>query len=129
MWVGRVTPSGLDAAPGRKPCAPPGGPRSKGRFFTFAAGRGLPALPFWRNCLSTTSSHLNESSALQILPVAHCFPRMKKITLLAAGVICLLATPLLAQALPPVKLQLIFPKLTIERPVWMSEAPDGSGRL
>jgi len=34
-----------------------------------------------------------------------------------------------AQPLPPIKLQPVFTRLTGERPVWMSEAPDGSGRL
>ena len=54
---------------------------------------------------------------------------MKPITLLAAGVVCLLATQVVAQPLPPIKLQPVFTKLANERPVWMSEAPDGSGRL
>ncbi len=35
----------------------------------------------------------------------------------------------LALDLPPVTLQPVFPKLAGERPVWMSEAPDGSGRM
>jgi quinoprotein glucose dehydrogenase len=54
---------------------------------------------------------------------------MKKITLLAAGLLCFLAAHLVAQTLPSIKLQPVFPRLTDERPVWMSEAPDGSGRL
>ena len=54
---------------------------------------------------------------------------MEKINNLLAGLLCLLANPLFAQPLPPVQLQPVFPKLTDERPVWMSEAPDGSGRL
>lgn len=34
-----------------------------------------------------------------------------------------------AQPLPKVQLQTAFPALTLDRPIWMSEAPDGSGRL
>jgi glucose/arabinose dehydrogenase len=34
-----------------------------------------------------------------------------------------------AQPLPQIKLQPVLTKLTGERPMWMSEAPDGSGRL
>lgn len=39
------------------------------------------------------------------------------------------ATVALAQSLPQVQLKQVFPKLQGERPVWMSEAPDGSGRF
>ena len=34
-----------------------------------------------------------------------------------------------AQSPPKIELQPVFPNLKIERPVWMSESPDGSGRL
>jgi len=59
---------------------------------------------------------------------------MRKINILAApllGIFALLSQPVptLAQALPTVTLAPVFPKLTDQRPVWMSEAPDGTGRF
>jgi glucose/arabinose dehydrogenase len=44
---------------------------------------------------------------------------------------CLLALVSSAQAqpLPKIALQPVFPNLKIDRPVWMGEAPDGSGRM
>lgn len=52
---------------------------------------------------------------------------MKQNLLLAA--LCALASAALAQPLPKISLLPVLTKLTDERPVWMSEAPDGSGRL
>jgi quinoprotein glucose dehydrogenase len=44
--------------------------------------------------------------------------------------LCCAAAPFAAaQPLPTITLQPVLTKLTTERPVWMSEAPDGSGRL
>ena len=40
-----------------------------------------------------------------------------------------LTSAALAQSLPTVALKPVFEKLTEERPIWMSEAPDGSGRF
>ena len=52
---------------------------------------------------------------------------MKKIlvaaTLLFAAALC----P--AQPLPQIALKPVFPKLQDERPIWLSEAPDHSGRF
>ena len=55
------------------------------------------------------------------------FPRMKRILPLA--VLLGLGLAAGAQPLPPITLKPVYPRLTAERPVWMSEAPDGSGRL
>jgi glucose/arabinose dehydrogenase len=54
------------------------------------------------------------------------FSRMKNI--LFASLFCV-ALAARAQSLPQVQLQPVLTQLTDERPVWMSEAPDGSGRL
>ncbi len=54
---------------------------------------------------------------------------MKKFAFLAAASLCFLTASLNAQTLPAIKLVPVFPALTGERPVWMSEAPDGSGRM
>jgi glucose/arabinose dehydrogenase len=39
------------------------------------------------------------------------------------------AAAVAAQPLPHVRLQSTFPALTLDRPIWMSEAPDHSGRM
>jgi quinoprotein glucose dehydrogenase len=56
---------------------------------------------------------------------------MNKMKFLFAGACGLLlaANISFAQALPQIALKPVFQKLTDERPVWISEAPDGSGRL
>jgi len=41
----------------------------------------------------------------------------------------LLILPTARAALPTVTLNEVFPALTVDRPVWMTEAPDGSGRM
>lgn len=52
---------------------------------------------------------------------------MKKICLALALVSLALTVP--AQPLPEIQLKQVFTKMTDERPVWISEAPDGTGRL
>jgi glucose/arabinose dehydrogenase len=43
--------------------------------------------------------------------------------------VLLLAQGAVGQSLPRIELRPVFPELTVHLPVWMSEAPDGSGRF
>jgi quinoprotein glucose dehydrogenase len=54
-----------------------------------------------------------------------------RFSFLLAQTFCLLAFAVIASAqpLPKIELEPVFPSLQIDRPVWMSEAPDGSGRF
>jgi glucose/arabinose dehydrogenase len=54
---------------------------------------------------------------------------MNKICFGILGAIILLGPAAPAAPLPKVELQDAFPALTIDRPLWMSEAPDSSGRM
>src|SRR5437879_2635289 len=56
---------------------------------------------------------------------------IRSITLLIRTIFCLalLATSALSQPLPKIELRPVFPELRAKLPVWMCEAPDGSGRL
>jgi hypothetical protein len=56
---------------------------------------------------------------------------MKKFPILATVVFCLFAPVMAAtaQPLPQISLKPVFTQLQDDRPVWMSEAPDGSDRF
>ena len=56
---------------------------------------------------------------------------MKKFPILASFAFCLFAPAMAAtaQPLPQISLKPVFTQLQDDRPVWMSEAPDGSGRF
>ena len=56
---------------------------------------------------------------------------MSKLKFLFAPIFCSLifSAVAFAQPLPKIELKPVFQNLSIERPVWLSEAPDGSGRL
>jgi glucose/arabinose dehydrogenase len=45
------------------------------------------------------------------------------------GLLGLLVSPSTAQPLPKVQLRPVFPALALDRPVWMSQSPDGSDRF
>jgi glucose/arabinose dehydrogenase len=52
-------------------------------------------------------------------------------SLITATICCLalLATSAMSQPLPTIELRPVFSELDLQHPVWMSEAPDGSGRF
>ena len=61
-----------------------------------------------------------------------CFAPVKNLMFIVRQTWCapvVLAVSAVAQPLPQVALQPVFANLKGERPVWISEAPDGSGRF
>jgi glucose/arabinose dehydrogenase len=74
---------------------------------------------------------LNPKIHLLFMRQTLCYPAMKNPSLAALAICALVAWTGAAgaQSLPAVTLKPVFEKLSDERPVWMSEAPDGSGRL
>ncbi len=58
-----------------------------------------------------------------------CLLTIATVAQLGGGALRLAAQAVVAPALPKVALQRVFPQLKIDRPVWLGEAPDGSGRL
>ena len=54
---------------------------------------------------------------------------MRKSALPLILMVCLLAIIVNAQPLPQIVLKPVLTRLTADRPMWMSEAPDGSGRF
>ncbi len=61
----------------------------------------------------------------------HFAPMMKKLCIVPGilGFLALLAVSAVAQPLPKVVLRAAFPALKLNRPLWISESPDGSDRL
>ncbi len=54
---------------------------------------------------------------------------MRKFALPLILMVCLLAIIVNAQPLPRIELKPVLTRLNVDRPMWMSEAPDGSGRF
>jgi glucose/arabinose dehydrogenase len=74
---------------------------------------------------------ISERRALLFPSFGFCFAAMSHRIFFLAQVFCSLifAGVVPAQPLPNIELQQVFPNLQIQRAVWMSEAPDGSGRF
>jgi quinoprotein glucose dehydrogenase len=79
--------------------------------------------------IKTVPAALAPQRTLYFYSAISIFQCMKKSALLLVPIFCLLATAVSAQPLPKIQLQPVFPKLQFERPMWISEAPDGSGRF
>jgi glucose/arabinose dehydrogenase len=51
------------------------------------------------------------------------------VLIVVLGLLALPVSPAAAQPLPQVQLRAVFPALALDRPVWMCQAPDNSGRF
>jgi len=81
---------------------------------------------------SVKGSSAGESYQSLLVLCLHLMPtwlNRAAVLLLFLGALALPTSPSSAQPLPKVQLRPVFPALTLDRPVWMSQAPDASGRF
>lgn len=66
---------------------------------------------------------------MSLCRVRRAIGRARSVTFAVASAAVLFGASATAQSLPKLELRRILPQLKLERPIWMEEAPDGSGRL